>query len=179
MIRLSFSLLKQVESVPEPDVIGKVIEEVVDLAKQINLVSQYYWDKLHGKVGEITNIQIYIAIHGRKLFRSALGGIVLKSVGRNKPTLPQSLELSSPAEKYETFYEHREGRDAPDLSGLTEGNVRSAERLYLERYPQKDAPDPRMFTNFHHYLSEYSSLRGNRHSEDGTRVIRTTSMTQL
>ncbi|GFT27026.1 hypothetical protein TNCV_4675551 [Trichonephila clavipes] len=53
--------------------------------------------------------------HGRKRLCLALGGIVQKSIGGNKPALPQSFELPSPAEEYKTFDEHRSGRYAPDL----------------------------------------------------------------
>lgn len=64
------------------------------------------------------------------------------------------------------------------MYGLAEGNARAAARLYRERYPQRDAPDRRMFSNLHHNLCEYGSLRGNRHSEGRPRVTRTPRMEQ-
>ncbi|GFX66770.1 DUF4817 domain-containing protein [Trichonephila clavipes] len=62
------------------------------------------------------------------------------------------------------------------IYGLAEGNARAAERLFREWYLQKDASDLRMFGNSHPNLCEYGSLRGNRHSEDGSRVTRTPNM---
>ncbi|GFV98048.1 hypothetical protein TNCV_4448081 [Trichonephila clavipes] len=52
-------------------------------------------------------------------------------------------------------------------------NTELAERLYRKRYPQRDAPDCQMFTNFHHNLREYGSLQSIRHSEGGSRVTQT------
>ncbi|GFX40686.1 hypothetical protein TNCV_1218091 [Trichonephila clavipes] len=43
--------------------------------------------------------RICIATHDRKRLRSDLDGIVHKSIGGNRPALPQSLELSSPAKE--------------------------------------------------------------------------------
>ncbi|GFT40632.1 hypothetical protein TNCV_3008061 [Trichonephila clavipes] len=45
---------------------------------------------------------------------------------------------------------------------LAEGNARAAEKLYYERYPQKDAPDILMFASLHQNLCEHESLRGGR-----------------
>ncbi|GFY33203.1 hypothetical protein TNCV_1240541 [Trichonephila clavipes] len=42
----------------------------------------------------------YIATHRWKRIRSAPGGTVHKSIGGNKPALPQSFELSSSSEHY-------------------------------------------------------------------------------
>ncbi|GFW72541.1 DUF4817 domain-containing protein [Trichonephila clavipes] len=64
------------------------------------------------------------------------------------------------------------------IHGLSEGNARAAERLYRERYPQRDVPDRRMFTNLHPYFCEKESLRDNRHTEGGPRVTRSASMEQ-
>ena len=61
---------------------------------------------------------------------------------------------------------------------LAEGNARAAARLYREKYPQRDVPDHRMFSNLHHNLSEYGSLRSNRQSEGRPRVTRTPNMEQ-
>ncbi|GFV65472.1 QLQ domain-containing protein [Trichonephila clavipes] len=45
------------------------------------------------------------------------------------------------------------------IFGFVERNARETEKLYRERYPQIDALDHRMFTNLHHNLCEYGSLR--------------------
>ncbi|GFS64684.1 hypothetical protein TNCV_4684811 [Trichonephila clavipes] len=58
------------------------------------------------------------------------------------------------------------------IYGLAEENVRAAERLYCERYSERETHCGS------HNLCEHGSLRGNRHSEGGTRVTRTSSMTQ-
>ncbi|GFU84414.1 uncharacterized protein TNCV_994441 [Trichonephila clavipes] len=50
--------------------------------------------------GDMTKFPIFIAIHGRKRLRSALGGIVHKNIQGNRPALSQSFKLSSPAEIY-------------------------------------------------------------------------------
>ncbi|GFV59098.1 hypothetical protein TNCV_649871 [Trichonephila clavipes] len=50
------------------------------------------------------------------------------------------------------------------------GNARSAERLYHEKYPLRDALDHLMFANLHRNLCEYGSLRGNRHSWGWPRI---------
>ncbi|GFU35628.1 hypothetical protein TNCV_2099261 [Trichonephila clavipes] len=74
---------------------------------------QDYWDKLYEEVRDITRIQICTAIHGWKRLHSALVGVVHKSIGENRPALPQFFELSSPKDERETFFEHRVGRYAP------------------------------------------------------------------
>ncbi|GFW65862.1 hypothetical protein TNCV_586881 [Trichonephila clavipes] len=61
------------------------------------------------------------------------------------------------------------------ICGLAEGKAREAERLYREKYPQRDALDQRVFTNLRHNLYEYGSLRSNRHSAGGPRVAQTPS----
>ncbi|GFV21907.1 uncharacterized protein TNCV_4525941 [Trichonephila clavipes] len=48
--------------------------------------------------------------------------------------------------------------------GLAEGNALTAERLYRERCPHRDAPDHRLFANLHRNLCEYGSLREGRES---------------
>ncbi|GFT03065.1 transposable element Tc1 transposase [Trichonephila clavipes] len=73
-------------------------------------VSQDHWHKFYEGVGKITRIQICITNNGRKRLRSALGGVVLKSIA-----LLQSFELPSLAEEYGILYKHRAGRYAPDL----------------------------------------------------------------
>ncbi|GFW92582.1 hypothetical protein TNCV_518991 [Trichonephila clavipes] len=83
------------------------------------------------------------------------------------------IKLSSPAEAYGTFYKHRAGSYALMIFILAEGNA--AERVLRGRYPQRDASDLRKFTDLHHILWEYRSLRGNRHKE-WTRVTRTPNM---
>ncbi|GFY30946.1 hypothetical protein TNCV_1629201 [Trichonephila clavipes] len=55
-----------------------------------------------GGRGYHRRIQICIATHGRKRLRLALGGVVHKNIGRNRPVLPQSFELSSPTEQTAT-----------------------------------------------------------------------------
>ncbi|GFT42748.1 integrase catalytic domain-containing protein [Trichonephila clavipes] len=65
--------------------------------------SKNYWDKLLGKLGEITS------------FRSALSGVVHKSIGGNRPVLPQIFVFSSTADEYGKFCQHRAGRYAPEL----------------------------------------------------------------
>ncbi|GFY33297.1 hypothetical protein TNCV_1241471 [Trichonephila clavipes] len=64
------------------------------------------------------------------------------------------------------------------IHGLAKGNARGAERLYCEKYPQRDELISRMFFNLHHNLGEYGSLRGNRHNKGVSRVNRTPSMEQ-
>ncbi|GFV69634.1 hypothetical protein TNCV_4507491 [Trichonephila clavipes] len=86
-------------------------------------MSQDYKGKFYGEVGDITRIQIRTETHGRKRFRSALGGVVHKIMGENRPSLSHQI-----------------------------------------------------FTNLHHNLYEYGSLRGDRHSEGGPPVTRTLSM---
>ncbi|GFU59413.1 hypothetical protein TNCV_2299661 [Trichonephila clavipes] len=66
--------------------------------------------------------------------------------------------------------------DIPLIFGLADENAQAAERLYRERYPQRDGCQ--MFINLHHNLREYGSLRGDRHSESESRVLRTSSMEQ-
>ncbi|GFV63180.1 hypothetical protein TNCV_1022371 [Trichonephila clavipes] len=51
------------------------------------------------------------------------------------------------------------------IYGLEEGNARAAERLYRERYPQREALERWMFTNSHRNLCEYGLLLVNRHRE--------------
>ncbi|GFU07253.1 hypothetical protein TNCV_2655791 [Trichonephila clavipes] len=65
-----------------------------------------------------------------------MGGSILE--------LPQSFELSLPAEEDGAFC--RSGRYVPDL-WIGKKNALAAERLYRERYPQRDAPDQWIFTN--------------------------------
>ncbi|GFW08042.1 hypothetical protein TNCV_2978111 [Trichonephila clavipes] len=60
------------------------------------------------------------------------------------PALPQSFLLSSPEEEYKTFHEA----------------AQVAERLFHERYRQRDTLDRRMLTTLHHNLCEYESLQG-------------------
>ncbi|GFU85806.1 hypothetical protein TNCV_2036371 [Trichonephila clavipes] len=59
----------------------------------IHKVSQDHWDKLKGEVGNIIRTQICTATHGRKHLRLALGGVVHKIIGGNRPALSQSFEL--------------------------------------------------------------------------------------
>ncbi|GFW23233.1 uncharacterized protein TNCV_3803331 [Trichonephila clavipes] len=79
-------------------------------------VSQDYWDTFYGEVGDITRIQICITTHGRKRLRSSLGGVVCKSTGGNRPTLPQPFKLSSLTEKWNISQVSRWA----DISGVTE-----------------------------------------------------------
>ncbi|GFU17802.1 hypothetical protein TNCV_722171 [Trichonephila clavipes] len=52
---------------------------------------------------------------------------------------------------------------------LAERNVRSAERLYRERYPQNDTAEQlHILYNLHHNLCEYGLLRSNRQSQGGS-----------
>ena len=62
------------------------------------------------------------------------------------------------------------------IYGLAEENAQVAKRLYRERYPQRNALDHWMFSNLHHNLCEYGSLRGNKYSEGGPRVNLTPRM---
>ncbi|GFY18573.1 hypothetical protein TNCV_2397981 [Trichonephila clavipes] len=78
-------------------------------------MSQDYCNKLYGDVGDVKRVQICIATRGWKRLHSVLSSVVHKSIGGNRPALPQSFELSSTPEQYETFYEHRSGRYALDL----------------------------------------------------------------
>ncbi|GFV53343.1 transposable element Tc1 transposase [Trichonephila clavipes] len=55
------------------------------------------------------------------------------------------------------------------IYGLAEENARAEGRLYRERYHHRDAPDRQFFTNLHHNLCEYKSLRNNGHGEGGLR----------
>ena len=64
------------------------------------------------------------------------------------------------------------------IYGLAEGNARTAEILYRERYPQRDSPHCQIFTNLYHNLCEYGPLRSNWYSEGGSRVSRTPRMEQ-
>ncbi|GFV34016.1 hypothetical protein TNCV_2614141 [Trichonephila clavipes] len=48
-------------------------------------------------------------------FSFSLSGVVHKSIGGNRPSLPQSFGLPLPTEEYGTFYEDRAGRYASDL----------------------------------------------------------------
>ncbi|GFV96817.1 hypothetical protein TNCV_4350301 [Trichonephila clavipes] len=66
------------------------------------------------EVGDITRIQICIATHGWKRLRSALGGVVHKSIRGNRPTLPQFFELSPHSEENGTVFEQPAGRYASD-----------------------------------------------------------------
>ncbi|GFW33772.1 hypothetical protein TNCV_4052211 [Trichonephila clavipes] len=61
---------------------------------------------------------------------------------------------------------------------LAEGNARAEEGLYCIRSPQRNASDHRMLTKLYHNLSEYGSLRDNRHTDGGLRVTRTPSREQ-
>ncbi|GFX81788.1 histone-lysine N-methyltransferase SETMAR [Trichonephila clavipes] len=59
--------------------------------------------------------------------------------------------------------EHFINKDLADMHliyELAEGNTRATERLYRERYPQRDVTDPWMFSNLHLNLCGYRSLRG-------------------
>ncbi|GFV87577.1 hypothetical protein TNCV_3282151 [Trichonephila clavipes] len=47
--------------------------------------------------------------------RSALGVVVHKSDGGNRPASPQSFKLASTADEHGMFYKHRAGTYAPDL----------------------------------------------------------------
>ncbi|GFW93424.1 hypothetical protein TNCV_46271 [Trichonephila clavipes] len=58
------------------------------------------------------------------------------------------------------------------IYGLAEENARAAGRLYRERYHHRDAPERRVFTNLHHNLCQYESLRNNEHSEGWLRETR-------
>ena len=75
-------------------------------------------------------------------------------------------------------FTYKELADMHLMYGLAEGIVRAAARLYRKRYPQRDAPDRRMFSSLHLNLCEYGSLRGNRHSDGRPRGTRTPSMEQ-
>ncbi|GFS54358.1 hypothetical protein TNCV_4808661 [Trichonephila clavipes] len=70
--------------------------------------------RLREEVGDIRRIQTRIASHDQNHLCSALGGGVHKSIGGNRPTIPQSFEMSSPAEEHQTSYEHQTGRHAPN-----------------------------------------------------------------
>ncbi|GFW66495.1 hypothetical protein TNCV_3310141 [Trichonephila clavipes] len=119
---------------------------------------------------DIIRIQICIAAQSRKRLRSELGGVVHKSIEGNSPALPQSFELSSTAKEYVESYPNTELVHMHLIYGLAEGNAQSAEKLYLKRYSQRDAPQRLMFANLNHNLFEYGSLRDYRHSEGGPRI---------
>ena len=62
------------------------------------------------------------------------------------------------------------------IYGFAEGNA--GKILYREKYPQRDAPDRRIFNILHHIFCKHGSLRGNRYNEGGPGVIRTYSFEQ-
>ncbi|GFU67639.1 uncharacterized protein TNCV_1643881 [Trichonephila clavipes] len=74
-------------------------------------------------------IQICIATNGRKRLHSVLDGVVHKIIGGNRPTLPQSFELSSPQSSMECFM-NTELADRHLIYVLAEGNARAAEKLF-------------------------------------------------
>ncbi|GFW48456.1 transposable element Tc3 transposase [Trichonephila clavipes] len=133
-------------------------------------------DKLQGG-GDIKKIQTCIPTHGRKRLRSALGGIVHKKIEGNKPVLPQSFKLSSPAEQQDMFYEHRAGRYTPDLRNGRRKCKSSRKIVSRNVCTERRTEKPNV--TMHHYENEYASLRDNIHCEGGTRVTRTHSMIQL
>ncbi|GFX84115.1 hypothetical protein TNCV_4859231 [Trichonephila clavipes] len=85
-----------------------------------------------GNINHIYNIRI--ATHGRKRLRSAPGGIVHKCIQSNRPILPQSYKLLSPAEDYGTFYKHRAGRYAYDL-WIGRRKCTSSRNIVLRKVP--------------------------------------------
>ncbi|GFW10200.1 hypothetical protein TNCV_1849171 [Trichonephila clavipes] len=93
------------------------------------------------EVADISRIQISTASHGRKRLCSMLGGVVHKSIVGNIPTLPHTFEVSSPAEQYGTSYEHRAGRNTPDLRI---GRRKCTNRKSIAKGAQRDAPDRQM-----------------------------------
>lgn len=75
-------------------------------------------------------------------------------------------------------FTNNELADMHFIYGLAEGNARAAQRLYCERFPQRVAPDRRIFANLHYNLSNYGSLRGDRSNVGRPRLSRTPSMEQ-
>ncbi|GFU80851.1 hypothetical protein TNCV_2461401 [Trichonephila clavipes] len=73
------------------------------------------------------------------------------------------------------LFTNAESADMCLISRLAEGNAGAAERLYRERYPQRHAPDCRIFSYLRQNLYKYGSLQGNWLSEGGPRVTRTSS----
>lgn len=73
-------------------------------------------------------------------------------------------------------YTNTELADMHLVYGQADCNARAAQRLYRERYPQRDVPDRRVFSNVHHNLCEDGSLRGSRRSAGRPRVARTPAM---
>ncbi|GFV05415.1 hypothetical protein TNCV_226261 [Trichonephila clavipes] len=86
-------------------------------------VSQNY-----GEVGDITRIKIRLATHARKSLRSAISGVVHKSIGGNRPAFSKSSSMER--------FTNTGMADMHLVYGLTEGNTRAA-----ERYPQRGAPE--------------------------------------
>ena len=96
------------------------------------------------------------------------------TTGGSKSALLHSFELPSPVVEYDTFYEYRADRYAPNLF-IGRRKCTSTKRLHLERYSQKDAPDHRIFTNLYHNLCEYGKLQSYEHSEGGLQVTQNPS----
>ncbi|GFW25741.1 hypothetical protein TNCV_1310021 [Trichonephila clavipes] len=80
--------------------------------------------------------------------------------------------------EYESFYEHRTRRYAPDLRigrrKCTNSRNIESQKVSLQR----NSPNHCMLTNLHHNLCEYGSLRRSRQSVGRPRVTRTASMEQ-
>ncbi|GFV35998.1 hypothetical protein TNCV_2867561 [Trichonephila clavipes] len=77
--------------------LGQTLREAAD-SGGLKVACPLRKPKIVGEVGDITRIQICIDTHGQKRLISALSGVDQKSIGGNRPALPQSLT----AEEYET-----------------------------------------------------------------------------
>ncbi|GFX15650.1 hypothetical protein TNCV_2131361 [Trichonephila clavipes] len=123
-----------------------------------------------GGRGHIRRIQICTA--PGKHFRPALGGVAHKSIGENRPALPQSFELSLPAEEYGTFYKHQAGRYASDLR-IGRRKCSSSRKLYCERKPQRGT------RNWKPKLSGWTTSNSNKLRKNGFDVIRRNLSTSM
>ncbi|GFV13961.1 gonadotropin-releasing hormone receptor [Trichonephila clavipes] len=125
--------------------------------------SALYWTARR-RMSERTLAGVIFFLKGHNRLRLALGGVVHKSIRRNKPAFPQLFEMSLPAEKYGTYYEHRAGRYAADF-WINRRKCTSSKKIVSRKVPTERCTGPQdVYYNLHHNLCKYGSLRGTRHS---------------
>ncbi|GFW67474.1 hypothetical protein TNCV_3391451 [Trichonephila clavipes] len=80
----------------------------------------------------MTRIQTCIATHGRKIFVRRLVALFTRVLEETEMHYRSHFELSSPAQVYRTFYEHRASRYAPDL-GIGRRKCTSSRKIVSQK----------------------------------------------